>query len=199
MAKKFVNNVVTYYWQTFCDSISDGLFVTKLVTDSFVTDLLTDCFVSNLVMDYLVSHNWLCDAHFIVGYSDKNSITKLDGFSWRNCPSQILVVIGPKFTWTNYRDPRNIIRTRIDKAHATVTWIHNFLETKVTHHPRIFSDHCPILLRTQPNHTLGPKPFIFEVFWMDHPSFEIVTSNIWLSNSLDLNQTIHNYQLALTS
>lgn len=79
--------------------------------------------------------------------------------------------VGLRFTWTNGRSLDAIIRTRIDRAHANPNWLNLFLETKVFHLPCLFSDHCPILLRTNPHYDRGKKPFRFEPFWMKHHSF----------------------------
>lgn len=51
---------------------------------------------------------------------------------------------GPRFTWTNCRDHNNIIRTRIDRGHASPSWLQLFPNTKIFHLPRVRSDHCPL-------------------------------------------------------
>lgn len=56
--------------------------------------------------------------------------------------------VGPKFTWINYRNLGSLIRTRVDRTHATFDWLQLFLETKILHLPHITLDHCPILLKT---------------------------------------------------
>lgn len=63
---------------------------------------------------------------------------------------------GPRFTWTNCSENGNIIRTRIDKAHATISWLNCFPETKITHLPRLTSDHYSILLKTHQSSFSGP-------------------------------------------
>lgn len=86
--------------------------------------------------------------------------------------------IGPKFTWTKCRDPRLLILTRIDRAHAYIDWLYLFPKTKVFHLPQITSDHCAILLKTNPAFVWGNKPFIFELFWISHPCFKTLTLDI---------------------
>lgn len=71
---------------------------------------------------------------------------------------------GPKYTRTNCRDLGSLIRTRIDRAHANPMWLNAYPEAKVTHLPRLTSDHCPILLRTNPKQVSRQKPFRFEPF-----------------------------------
>lgn len=80
---------------------------------------------------------------------------------------------GPKYTWTNCRDNNRLIKTRIDRFHANSDWISLFPNSKVFHLPRIRSDHCPLLLSTQPRCNMGPRPFRLELFWIKHPLFFI--------------------------
>lgn len=86
---------------------------------------------------------------------------------------------GPKYTWTNCRERDSIIKTRIDRVHATALWLDIFPYTKVTHLPRLTSDHCPILLKTNSDAIRGLRPFRFEFFWMNHPTFQNLTNYIW--------------------
>lgn len=68
--------------------------------------------------------------------------------------------IDPPFNWTNGRDNSPVIRTCIDRVHATSDWITLFPDSKVFHLPRPRSDHCPILLKTNNFHTQGVIPEI---------------------------------------
>lgn len=54
--------------------------------------------------------------------------------------------VGPCFTWTNGRINGQVIRTNIDRCHATSTWLNLFSDTKVQHLPRPMSDHNSIIL-----------------------------------------------------
>lgn len=106
--------------------------------------------------------------------------------------------VGSKFTCTNCRQNGSLIRTRIDRTHANATWLNIFPESKVMHLPRLTSDHCPILLRTNPWYTPGRKPFRFEPFWMKHKSFIPLTTIIWDNENHNLSQSIKIYQDELT-
>ncbi|KAF7827350.1 reverse transcriptase [Senna tora] len=88
-----------------------------------------------------------------------------------NCNLLDLGFVGPLFTWTNCQQDGHIIRTRIDRAHATHSWINLFPNSKVYHLPRAHSDHCPILLNSNPLLLNDPKPFRLEPFWLHHPTF----------------------------
>lgn len=104
---------------------------------------------------------------------------------------------GPKYTWTNCRERDSIIRTRIDRAYATASWLALFSDAKITHLPRLTLDHCPILLKTILETVRGPRLFRFEFFWMNHPTFQNETNYIWNMTHLNLEQIIHDYQTAL--
>ena len=53
---------------------------------------------------------------------------------------------GPKYTWTNDRQVTDLILECIDRCFANPAWRLLFPEASVTHLPRVFSNHCPVLL-----------------------------------------------------
>lgn len=53
---------------------------------------------------------------------------------------------GPKFTWSNLRQITDLVLERIDRCFANFEWRVLFPEASVTHLPRVFSDHCSVLL-----------------------------------------------------
>lgn len=53
---------------------------------------------------------------------------------------------GPKFTLSNLREVLDIIFERIDRCFTNPSWRLLYPEASVTHLPRVFSDHCPVLL-----------------------------------------------------
>ena len=63
----------------------------------------------------------------------------------------------------------------------------------MTHLPRIFSDHCPILLElTRPLPTATDKPFRFHTMWLHHPDFPNVVRKTWEPN-LNLQTAIKSF------
>ena len=52
----------------------------------------------------------------------------------------------PKFTWSNLRQISDLVLERIDRCFANSEWRVLFPEASVTHLPRVFSDHYPVLL-----------------------------------------------------
>ena len=50
----------------------------------------------------------------------------------------------------------------------------------MTHLPRVFSDHCPVLLELiRPPTTIPNKPFRFQTMWLHHPEFHTVVKMVW--------------------
>ena len=69
---------------------------------------------------------------------------------------------GPKFTWSNLRQVPDLILERIDRSFANPSWRLLYPEASVTHLPRIFSDHCPVLLElSKPPPASINRPFHF--------------------------------------
>ncbi|XP_028089100.1 uncharacterized protein LOC114289558 [Camellia sinensis] len=99
---------------------------------------------------------------------------------------------GPRFTWTNLRSTGALIRERLDRCWCNNSWQLLYPETKVLHLPRVHSDHCPILLDTDPSSTLRPtRPFRFETIWFSDPSIFSVIKNSWHDNTLPFSTCVN--------
>ena len=88
------------------------------------------------------------------------------------CNMIVLGFAGPKYTWTNRRPISSLVFERIDKCFANSMWRLLYPETVVTHLPRTFLDHCPVLIelcKSIANHL--NKPFRFQMVWLLHPDF----------------------------
>ena len=100
---------------------------------------------------------------------------------------------GPKYTWTNKRPLSDLILERIDRCFANPEWRLLFSEATVTHLPRTFSDHHPVLVElcnSRTNH--GSKPFRFQTMWLLHPEFHKVVQDAW-SVGVSLNGAISGF------
>ncbi|XP_038978036.1 uncharacterized protein LOC120108503 [Phoenix dactylifera] len=81
---------------------------------------------------------------------------------------------GPRFTWCNNQQGPVRVWERLDRACATAGWVQRFSDHRVSHLPRIASDHCPLLLSTDAFVPVHP-PFRFEKMWLSYPcSWEMV-------------------------
>lgn len=87
---------------------------------------------------------------------------------------------GPRFTWTNWRDIFDLVQERIDRFFANPSWCTNFPNAKVTHLTHCLSDHCMVLLESNPSSGVHlPKPFMFHSFWLSDLSFPCIVSEAW--------------------
>ena len=134
-----------------------------------------------------VDKPWLVvgDLNEVISQNDKmggrpicRSIMDLYGSTMDACNLIDMGFNGPKFTWSNKRK-RNPIFQRIDRGWANLDWLTMFPNASLWHLPRITSDHCPLLIRTdnRPSSS-GLKPFRFEPMWLTHENFfEVVAQN----------------------
>jgi len=77
---------------------------------------------------------------------------------------------GPQFTWSNknsiwYRNTKECL----DRVLGNTEWKIHFPRTEIHHLPHTNSDHCPILLDTDPSPCRLTKPFKFEQMWLTDP------------------------------
>ena len=100
---------------------------------------------------------------------------------------------GPKYTWSNLRQVTDLILECINRCFANPTWRVLFPEAMVTHLPRVFSDHCPVLLElSRPPPTTTEKPFRFHAMWIHHSNFPDVVRKAWESDP-NLHLAIRNF------
>ncbi|KAL0437568.1 UNVERIFIED_CONTAM: hypothetical protein Sradi_0464700 [Sesamum radiatum] len=58
--------------------------------------------------------------------------------------------LGEPFTWSNRQDHPATVRERLDRACASDSWLSCHLDAVIRHLNTIYSDHCPILLKSDP-------------------------------------------------
>ena len=90
----------------------------------------------------------------------------------------------PKFTWSSKRKITDLILERIDRCFANPLWRILYPKAVVTHLPRTFSDHHPILIELCRliSHSLN-KPFQFQSMWLVHQDFPRIVKEAWLENN----------------
>uniref|UniRef100_A0A2N9I911 Protein kinase domain-containing protein n=1 Tax=Fagus sylvatica TaxID=28930 RepID=A0A2N9I911_FAGSY len=74
---------------------------------------------------------------------------------------------GAKFTWCNKRWGRGSIRERLDRGIANMEWRMEFPRATVLHLGAVNSDHCPLLIDTNPVDVRCPRTFCFEAMWAE--------------------------------
>lgn len=71
--------------------------------------------------------------------------------------------IGPKFTWHGLRIC-HFIEERLDRAAVNSLWQDLWPNTVVIHETMVGSDHCLVVVQSQPIAHKGKIPFRFEAF-----------------------------------
>ncbi|CAN6690416.1 unnamed protein product [Malus baccata var. baccata] len=85
---------------------------------------------------------------------------------------------GPKFTWRGMRYG-NLVKERLDRAAANVLWQNLWPHTSVLHETAICSDHCPIVVLSQPAARRGKRLFCFEAFWAKEDDCRALVAKCW--------------------
>ena len=104
--------------------------------------------------------------------------------AFRNCMDNYglmdLGFHGLRFTWTNKSLCwQTTIKERLDIGLGNAKWATLFPSAEIHHLPRVKSDHCPILLSTDPRERKPPKPFRFEQMWLTDPTFPTFVDECW--------------------
>jgi hypothetical protein len=86
---------------------------------------------------------------------------------------------GAKFTWCNKQWGRGSIRERLDRGIANMEWRMEFPRANVLHLGAVNSDHCPLLIDTNPIDVRCPRPFRFEAMWAEDARCYGVIDKAW--------------------
>ncbi|XP_021766729.1 uncharacterized protein LOC110731172 [Chenopodium quinoa] len=70
--------------------------------------------------------------------------------------------LGPEFTWTNNRFDVDSTFERLDKAYANSSWVQEYPDIAVIHHPNLFSDHAAIILSVSIEDSRVHQPYRIE-------------------------------------
>ena len=103
-------------------------------------------------------------------------LNKIRIVAFKNCMDKCglmdLGFQGPRFTWPNKSPAWNgPIQERLDRGLGNAEWKLLFPKAEIHHLPRVKSDHCLIMLLTDPCERNPPKPFRFEQMWLTDLSF----------------------------
>ncbi|XP_020700618.1 uncharacterized protein LOC110112661 [Dendrobium catenatum] len=87
---------------------------------------------------------------------------------------------GPAFTWTNNKDARSRIFSRLDRFLVSSSILENYQELWVVHLARLASDHCPILCSFKVGGRKTYSNWIkFEDVWTTFPRAWQIVSEKW--------------------
>ena len=88
--------------------------------------------------------------------------------------------LGPRFTWTNFRNLSDLIQERLDRGFCNASWSLLYLEATIEHLTRINSNHCPIMIKLEKPLGIGlSRPFKFQPGWLSHPNFNMIVRDAW--------------------
>lgn len=95
---------------------------------------------------------------------------------------------GDRFTWSNLRFSKRLIKEHLNRFVSSYDWWSRFSGAKVTNVNSIGSDHCPIRVEVLgPENLFGKRrkkwasSFHFEDFWMQYEECKEIISSSWNS------------------
>ena len=86
---------------------------------------------------------------------------------------------GDKFTWAKGKWGSVVIKGRLHRGVASISWRLAYPKATVSHLSAINSDHAPILLDTCPADSFAHKPFRFEAIWLRDEGCKPVIESAW--------------------
>lgn len=86
---------------------------------------------------------------------------------------------GHRFTWIQRRDDTINMQERLDRFMFNVSRVKAWPNSCVFHGPFAGSDHCPVILNSDPILKKGVKPFRFESFSADDPECASIVQEGW--------------------
>lgn len=104
---------------------------------------------------------------------------------------------GQRFTWERRVNGRSVTAKRLDRAFGDISWRHIFPEAYVEHLARVYSDHCPILVRCNARmEDRASRPFRFHAAWATHPAYEPLILETWQKPPPSLAGKLDNVRVA---
>ncbi|XP_031112081.1 uncharacterized protein LOC116016057 [Ipomoea triloba] len=88
--------------------------------------------------------------------------------------------VGARYTWTRGRESSTFTGARLDRALCNLEWMLKHPNTKVSHLPRVCSDHSPLLIEIgEPTAARKNYNFQFQTTWSRHPDFTRLVKQGW--------------------
>lgn len=102
---------------------------------------------------------------------------------------------GPRYTWTDGRG-LGLVKRRLDWVFMNSPFHDVFDDLRLTHLPRVSSDHTPLLIIFGKTRASGHQPFRFLDAWLAHPDFHAYVANAW--NSYPTTGGMHGFYIKLS-
>ena len=82
---------------------------------------------------------------------------------------------GSRFTWFR---PNGSVKSRLDRCLVSEQWLSHWPDSSQHVLPRDYSDHCPIILKTDMV-DWGPKPFRVLDWWLKNKEYQTLVKESW--------------------
>jgi hypothetical protein len=134
---------------------------------------------------------WMCFRDFNMVFEAKEKVVgRIGSASGTNYLRNLMFELGAvdlgfsgnRFTWHNKRWGNGCIRERLDRGITNILWRSEFPRANVLHLGAVNSDHCPLLIDTNPADVRCPRPFRFEAMWTGDPRCFDVIFEAWKRN-----------------
>lgn len=107
---------------------------------------------------------------------------------------------GQKFTWSNGQLGGGLIKERLDRAMANISFRLEFIRALVFHVETIESNHCLLVVGFNFVDRRMPWKFRFESMWVEHDEYHSVVRDGWsLVDELEVYDKIHEVEARLNS
>ena len=90
--------------------------------------------------------------------------------------------VGRKFTWSNRQFDGGLVQERLDRGLVSTTWRAIYLKARVMHLKDIGSDHCPLLLDSNPSAQTTKRRFKFQERWTGLEEVKLIVASVWAQN-----------------
>ncbi|CAN0919243.1 Transposon TX1 uncharacterized 149 kDa protein [Linum grandiflorum] len=113
----------------------------------------------------------------------------IDGFRMAvaECNLVDIELEGYSFTWSRAKGKLHGVESRLDRAMVNAAWIDRFMHCKLRNLVAPISDHSPLLLMTNPHHTIKKKwRFRFENAWRREAEMREVVEEAWRGEPSDI-------------
>lgn len=136
------------------------------------------------------SNPWLLlgDFNFILHNSDKQGGNSSRSFPPNFVKNKLMdmnmnevVSFSNPFTWCNkrFKNPNELIFEKFDRAFMNDQWVTVLPQTRAANLGRIFSDHCPVLVKCFHWVKKSNIPYKFFKCWQLNPEFKDVLNTSW--------------------
>ncbi|XP_074318807.1 uncharacterized protein LOC141655635 [Silene latifolia] len=130
---------------------------------------------------------WLCTGDFntvlkLVERQGGNN-TEIEREQFQECISlccmEDIQVTGALFTWSNKKEPLDMVYSRLDRVMGNFEWMEEFGGYTAHFHPEGLFDHCPCTIADRKMGINGRRNFKYFNMWGQSDLFKECVRNVW--------------------